>query len=137
MWFRNLLIYRLTQAFEYAVGELEHALRQKPARSCESQDMCTYGFIAPLGKCPDAPLVHATEGMLLIAARREERILPGSVVRDALRAKVDAIESEQLRKVFKKERDQLKDELLQELVPRAFTKSSATFAAIDPAAGLI
>ncbi len=50
---------------------------------------------------------------MLIAARKEERILPGSVVRDALKEKVDEIEAEQMRKVYKKERDQLKDEIIQ------------------------
>ena len=137
MWFRKLLIYRLTQPFEYAVDELEQALQQKPARACASQELSTYGFVAPFGKGEHAPLVHSVEGMLLIGARKEERMLPGHVVRDELTAKVDQIEAEQMRKVFKKERDQLKDEIIQTLLPRAFTRKSATFAGIDPAAGLI
>lgn len=137
MWFRSLLIYRLTQAIDLAAEALEVALGSKPARPCESQELSTYGFAAPLGKGPNAPLVHAVEGMLLISARKEERMLPGSVVRDALKEKVDEIEDTQMRKVFKKERDQLKDEIVQAFLPRAFTRKSSTFAAIDPAAGLI
>ncbi|HBZ93384.1 MAG TPA: recombination-associated protein RdgC, partial [Pseudomonas sp.] len=109
----------------------------KPARPCESQKLTTYGFAAPLGKGDDAPLVHAVEGMLLISARKEERMLPGSVVRDALKEKVDEIEATQMRKVYKKERDQLKDEIVQAFLPRAFIRKSSTFAAIDPVAGLI
>ncbi|RCI67150.1 recombination-associated protein RdgC, partial [Pseudomonas aeruginosa] len=70
----------------------------------------TYGFIPPLGKGEDAPLVHESGGFYLVAARKEERILPGSVVRDALTEKVEEIETAQSRKVYKKERDQLKDE---------------------------
>lgn len=137
MWFRSLLIYRLTQAIDLAAEALEVALASKPARPCEIQELTTYGFAAPLGKGPNAPLVHAVEGMLLIRARKEERILPGSVVRDALKEKVDEIEETQMRKVFKKERDQLKDEIVQAFLPRAFTRNASTYAAIDPAAGLI
>jgi recombination associated protein RdgC len=137
MWFRSLLIYRLTQAIDLAAEALEVALGSKPARPCESQELTTYGFAAPLGKGPNAPLVHAVEGMLLIRARKEERILPGSVVRDALKEKVDDIEETQMRKVFKKERDQLKDEIVQAFLPRAFTRNASTYAAIDPVAGLI
>ncbi|WP_447593606.1 recombination-associated protein RdgC [Aquipseudomonas campi] len=137
MWFRNLLIYRITQVIDLAAETLEAALASRLARPCESQELTTYGFAAPFGKGPDAPLVHATEGMLLISARKEERMLPGHVVRDALKEKVDAIESEQLRKVYKKERDQLKDEIVQTFLPRAFTRKSGTFAGIDPVAGLI
>jgi recombination associated protein RdgC len=137
MWFRNLLVYRLTQDIPFDAEALETALAAKPARSCASQELNTYGFIAPFGKGADAPLVHVSGDFLLIAARKEERILPGSVVRDALKDKVDEIEAEQMRKVYKKERDQLKDEIVQALLPRAFIRKSATFAAIAPKQGLI
>lgn len=42
-----------------------------------------------------------------------------------------------MRKVYKKERDQLKDEIVQTLLPRAFIRRSVTFAAIAPSLGLI
>ncbi len=137
MWFRNLLVYRLTQDLDLDAERLEAALASKPARPCASQELTTYGFVAPFGKGADAPLLHASQGFLLLAARKEERILPGSVVRDALKEKVDEIEAEQMRKVYKKEREQLKDEIVQSFLPRAFIRKSATFAAIAPAQGLI
>ncbi|MFT5781607.1 MAG: recombination associated protein RdgC [Pseudomonas sp.] len=137
MWFRNLLVYRLTQDLPFDLQALETALAAKPARPCASQELSTYGFIAPFGKGEDAPLVHVSQDFMLIAARKEDRILPGSVVRDALKEKVDEIEAEQMRKVYKKERDQLKDEIIQAFLPRAFIRRSATFAAIAPKLGLI
>lgn len=137
MWFRNLLVYRLTQDVPFAAEALEAALATKLARSCASQELTTYGFIAPFGKGEDAPLVHVSGDFLLVAARKEERILPGSVVRDALKEKVEQIEAEQMRKVYKKERDQLKDEIVMSFLPRAFVRRSATFAAIAPKLGLI
>lgn len=137
MWFRNLLVYRITQDVQFNAEALEAALAAKPARPCASQELSTYGFVAPLGKGENAPLVHASSGFLLIAARKEERILPGNVVRDALKDKVDEIEAEQMRKVYKKERDQLKDEIVQAFLPRAFTRKATTFAAIAPDLGLI
>lgn len=137
MWFRNLLVYRLTQDVPFSAESLEAALATKPARPCASQEVATYGFVAPFGKGEDAPLAHASQDFLLVAARKEERILPGSVVRDALKEKVDEIESEQMRKVYKKERDQLKDEIVQSFLPRAFIRRATTFAAIMPKQGLI
>ncbi|WP_312717319.1 recombination-associated protein RdgC, partial [Stutzerimonas nitrititolerans] len=137
MWFRNLLVYRLTQNVPFDAETLEAALAAKPARPCASQELSTYGFVAPLGKGADAPLVHASQGFLLIATRKEERILPGSVVKDALKEKVDEIENEQMRKVYKKEREQLKDDIIQAFLPRAFIRKSGTFAAIAPSQGLI
>lgn len=137
MWFKNLLVYRLTQDVPFDAEALETALATKPARACASQEVATYGFVAPFGKGEDTPLVHISQDFMLIAARKEERILPGSVVRDALKEKVDEIEAEQMRKVYKKERDQLKDEIIQAFLPRAFIRRSATFAAIAPKQGLI
>lgn len=137
MWFRNLLVYRLTQDVPFEAEALETALAAKPARPCASQELATYGFVAPFGKGEDAPLVHASQDFLLIAARKEERILPSSVVRDALKEKVDEIETEQMRKVYKKERDQLKDEIIQTFLPRAFIRRASTYAVIMPKQGLI
>lgn len=137
MWFRNLLVYRLTQDLPFVADELQAALAAKPARPCASQELTTYGFVAPFGKGADAPLVHVSQDFILIAARKEDRILPGSVVRDALKEKVEEIEAEQMRKVYKKERDQLKDEIIQVFLPRAFIRRSTTFAAIAPKQGLI
>ncbi|CAN7299009.1 recombination-associated protein RdgC [Pseudomonas umsongensis] len=137
MWFKNLLIYRLTQDLPVDAEALETALATKPARPCASQELTTYGFVAPFGKGEDAPLVHVSGDFLLISARKEERILPGSVVRDAVKEKVEEIEAEQMRKVYKKERDQIKDEIIQAFLPRAFIRRSSTFAAIAPKQGLI
>ncbi|MGP3790315.1 recombination-associated protein RdgC [Pseudomonas sp. B392_1p] len=137
MFFRNLLMYRLVPDFRFDAEALQAAMAEKPARPCASQDLSTYGFVAPFGKGEQAPLLHASQGFYLLAARLEERILPGSVVRDAVKDKVDVIEAEQLRKVYKKERDQIKDEILLDYLPRAFTRRKQTFAAIDAQAGLI
>lgn len=137
MWFKNLLIYRLTQDLPFDAEALETALATKLARPCASQELTTYGFVAPFGKGEDAPLVHVSQDFLLVAARKEERILPGSVVRDAVKEKVEEIEAEQMRKVYKKERDQIKDEIIQAFLPRAFIRRSSTFAAIAPKQGLI
>ena len=137
MWFKNLLTYRLTQEVPFEPEALEAALASKPARPCASQELTTYGFVAPFGKGEDAPLVHVSGEFLLIAARKEERILPSSVVNDAVKEKVEEIETEQMRKVYKKERDQIKDEIIQAFLPRAFIRRSMIFAAIAPRLGVI
>lgn len=137
MWFRNLLLYRITQDIDLSADTLEAALATKPARACGSQEVATYGFVPPLGKDPEGPLVHSSNGFLLLAARKEERILPGSVVRDAVQEKIDEIETAQMRKVYKKEREQMKDEVIQSFLPRAFIRRAATYAAIAPAQGLM
>lgn len=137
MFFKNLLVYRLTQALPFDVDALQLALATKPAREPASQELNTYGFIAPFGKGEDAPLVHASSGYLLVAAKKTERVLPGGAVNDEVKARIEKIEAEQLRKVYKKERDQIKDEVVQAFLPRAFLRNRVTFAAVDVERGLV
>lgn len=137
MFFKNLQVYRITQALAVDAESLALALATKPARSCASQELTTYGFIAPFDQGEESPLVRVAGEFMLIAARKEERVLPGGAVRDALAEKVKAIEAEQLRKVYKKERDQIKDEIIQAYLPRAFTRKKVTMAALDLARGLL
>lgn len=133
-FFRNLLIYRFSPDYTFPLEGLDEKLASKPARPCASQEPATYGFVSPLGT--EAMTLHGN-GCVLIAARREERILPGHVVQAALKEKIDAIEAEQMRKVYKKERQQLKDEIIITLLPRAFTRSSTTRAIIDTTTGMV
>ncbi|HGE2118751.1 TPA: recombination-associated protein RdgC, partial [Pseudomonas aeruginosa] len=64
MWFRNLLIYRLTQALDITASDLESALASKPARPCASHELTSYGFAPPVGK-GDAPLAREANGFWL------------------------------------------------------------------------
>ncbi len=137
MWFRNLLMYRLASDISLTDNSLETALATKPALPCGSQTLSTYGFVPPFGKDEDAPLVHVGQGFYLICAQTEERLLPASVVRDAVKEKTDEIEAAESRKVYKKEKDQIKDEVTMALLPRAFIRRSKIYAAIAPAQGLI
>jgi len=73
----------------------------------------------------------------MLCMRREERILPPAVVREILEEKVEQIEAEEGRPVGRKEKMQLRDEIVVDLLPRAFTRSQLTYAYIDPEAGWI
>ena len=137
MFFKNLLAYRLTQPLTVDAEGLQTALATKPAREPGTQELSTYGFIAPYGKGEESPLVYERNGYILIATRKATRQRPATVIREAVVKKVEAIEFEQQRKVYKKERDQLKDEIIQALMPHAFVRNSHTLAAIDLKAGLI
>lgn len=135
MFFKNLIAYRLTQAIDFSA--LAVALESKPHREPASQELTTYGFIQPFSTALVETAKAPSGEYLLVAAKKTERILPGSVISDELKKKVGAIEAEQQRKVYKKERDQIKDEIIQEFLPRAFLRHKVTHALIMPADGLI
>ena len=63
--------------------------------------------------------------------KTQEKIVPSSVVKDQLQEKIDEIEGRDNRKLRKKEKETLKEEIYQDLLPRAFTKSNTLYAYID------
>ncbi len=130
MWFRNLQIYRLSETFELTPEELHEALEEKIFKPCGGLDTHSQGWTTPLGKHGDQ-LVHAGNGRIMLALRREDRILPSSVIREAVDEKVEAIEAAEARPVGRKEKTRIKDEVIVDLLPRAFTKSHRLFAYID------
>ncbi|KGQ11193.1 Recombination-associated protein rdgC [Beauveria bassiana D1-5] len=103
---------------------------------CGSQDMAKTGWVSPMGSHSDA-LTHVANGQIVICARKEEKILPAPVIKQALEAKINKLEAEQARKLKKTEKDSLKDEVLHSLLPRAFSRFSQTMMWIDTVNGLI
>ncbi|MBC8508764.1 MAG: recombination-associated protein RdgC, partial [Chloroflexi bacterium] len=83
MWFRNLQIYRLTETFTPTADELHEALSDKAFKPCAGLDTHRIGWTTPLSKHGDL-LVHATNGCFMLCMRREERILPATVIREAV-----------------------------------------------------
>jgi len=139
MLFRSMIAYRLTQALEIDQAAFEEALASKLARKCESQELATYGFISPYAtkevvRSDGSPALSTwseSSKAVLIACRHEQKIIPGAVIREEVDQRVKAQEAEQQRKIYKKERDSIKDQVTLEFLPRAFTRSSVTMAYID------
>ena len=123
MFFKNLLIYHVNLP-SLTPDSLELALDSDRAKACTKHDLETCGFVSPFTGRPDGLLVHAAAGHMLMAFQSETKILPPSVVRDAVKEKVDQIQEAEGRPVLRKERAQIRDEIILELLPRAFTKKS-------------
>ena len=134
MWFKNLSLLRFTEASTLSAEKLEERLETGRFQPCGSLQPMSYGWTPPLGR-DDGPLVHATGGRLMICALREEKILPSSVVNEILAEKVAEIEERKGTPVRKKERDALRDDIIHDLLPRAFSFTRRLYAYIDPMAG--
>ena len=63
--------------------------------------------------------------------------MPASVINEAVQEKIEEIEAKQGRKVFRKEKLQLKDEATLTLLPKAFARTSKTFAYFAPKDNLL
>jgi recombination associated protein RdgC len=104
------------------------------ARECGSLELSTIGWDRPLGRSAEM-LTHAASGRIMICARRSEKVLPAAVVREQLAVKIEEIEEAEGRKVRRREQLEIKDQLVDKLLPQAFSKSSRVYAYIDPKDG--
>ena len=136
LWFKNLMVYRLSRDITLSADEMEKQLAAFTFTPCGSQDMAKTGWVSPMGSHSDA-LTHVANGQIVICARKEEKILPSPGIKQELQAKIERLEGEQHRKLKKTEKDSLKDEVLHSLLPRAFSRFNQTFLWIDTVNDLI
>jgi recombination associated protein RdgC len=136
MFFKNLQVYRFTRPLEQDIDTLERNLEEFKFKPCGSQDISKLGWVFPMGKS-GSMYTHLASKQILICLKKEEKMLPAGVIKDQLNERVEAIELEQGRALKKKEKDSLKEEIVMQLLPRAFSRTSQTFAWIDPEADML
>ncbi|WP_448563583.1 recombination-associated protein RdgC [Thalassotalea ganghwensis] len=136
MWFKNLYFFAFTRPFEWSEKELEKNLSEHLFTPCGSTEMSHFGWVNALGKHGHSP-VHAANGNFLLCARKEEKILPAPVIKDMLDEKIAHLQNEQGRAATKKEKEQFKEDIIFELLPRAFSRVTDTHAYISPSENII
>ncbi|KAF1728024.1 MAG: recombination-associated protein RdgC [Pseudoxanthomonas sp.] len=134
MFFRNLTLFRFPTSLDFS--QLDELLPEAALKPVGPLELSSRGFISPFGRGEEA-LSHRINGAIWLSVGGEDKILPGAVVNDLLQKKLQEIEQKEGRKPGGKTRKRLKDDLLHELLPRAFVKPSRTDALIDLEHGFI
>ncbi|MCP3850484.1 MAG: recombination-associated protein RdgC [Gammaproteobacteria bacterium] len=140
MWFKNLKLYRFSKPFSIDNEQLETHLNEKSFKPCGSTQASSFGWVPPLGNTQEnnaTLLTHTIGKTTMLCVRLEERILPSSVINDALNEKLDLMQAESGRRPVGKHKQSIKDELILTLLPKAFTRSKRTYAYLDQEAQLM
>ena len=74
---------------------------------------------------------------ILLVAKKEEKMLPANVVKRELDERIESLEQKENRKLKKTEKQTLKDDVVMNLLPRAFTKNQQTAVWIDTENNLV
>lgn len=127
MWFKNIRAFRLTEPLSHSAEEIGECLARSAFKPCQGHEQTSYGFVPPLGRLGDQ-YVHVSQGNVMFCARKEEKILPPTLVKDLVEEKAAEIAAKVGRGVGRKERQDIKDEVVQTLLPRALSRSSLQFA---------
>lgn len=131
MWFKNLYIYKLQQAFQLTAEALHEKLAARPFIGCLKDQRESSGWDKPLGKETES-FTHATNGFIWITMAHQERMLPSSVVKEELDKRVNEIQERESRKLSSREKKDMREQVEFELLPQAFTRTKHLDAWIDP-----
>lgn len=130
MQIRNFFWYVLSKPLGDK-GSIEEKLAEHGFKPCTHQQQMSQGWVPPIGD----ELVYEAHGAQLLMLKQEKRLLPASVVNEYLQQKVEHFEAEEGYKPSRKIRQQMKEELIQELLPKAFTKSGRVPVLLFPRQG--
>lgn len=132
MWFKNLQIYRLPTPWAVDLAKLDEQLARGEFTRCPSNQPMSRGWVSPR---KDGALIYSNNRQWLIALAVEQRLLPSSVVNETAQERAEQITDQQGYPPGRKQMKEIKERVVEELMPRAFTRSRTTFAWIDPVNG--
>ncbi|MHA6821378.1 recombination-associated protein RdgC [Ralstonia pseudosolanacearum] len=132
MWFKNLQLHRLPAPWAVTPDQLEKWLAPHAFQSGNSVEKQSSGWASPRD---DGALVYSLNRQMLLMFRAEKKLLPASVVNQVTKDRALEIEEQQGFKPGRKQLRELKEQVTDELLPRAFSIRRDTRVWIDPVNG--
>ena len=121
MWYKNVRVYQLTKDIALVEELLQQKLAEFTFTPCHSQQPESLGWTSPI---LDEELLYHKQGQTIgLKLKIQQRILPSPVIREALEEKIKQKQADEGRRIFSREKRQLKDEIIEQLLPRSFTRS--------------
>lgn len=131
LWFKNAIIYQLNNDSLLNKEIIEKAVKSHPFIPCGNLDNNKMGWVSPYHDNNQDDFIVDMQGHLLLRIKKETKILPSPVIKQALLEKIDKQEQVLNRKLTKNEKATLKDEVMIDLMPRAFSKYNYYWLWID------
>ena len=129
--FKNLIVYRIAAGWSVSAAQMKESLEKARFVECGATQPVSSGWVEPRGVV-HAPLAEVVAGQVLLKLATEQKVLPGAVVKRRVDEIAAQIEKTTGRKPGKKQKKELKEEAVLELLPQAFTKQAAMNVWIDP-----
>lgn len=108
-------------SFEVRPSHIEECLRAEALKPVGPLEMASRGFVSPYGQFSEL-FVQRIGQAALVTLGGEDKILPAAVVNDLLQKKLVEIEQREGRSPGGRTRKQIKQDLVAELLPKAFVQ---------------
>jgi recombination associated protein RdgC len=128
MWFKNLQLHRLPAPWSVTPAQIEKWLAPHAFAPGNTVEMQSHGWASPRD---NDSLVYSLNGQMLLVFRTEKKLLPASVVTQVTKARAAELEEQQGFKPGRKQMRELKEQVTDELLPRAFSIRRDTRVWID------
>ncbi len=123
--FKNIVLYRIGPEWSAPTLEvLETAMQPLAFVPCTPTQEHAAGWVPPRGN-EAGTLVETVDGQWILELAIERKAVPGAAVRTELEARCKALEAERGRKPGRKEKADIKQDIVHAFLPRAFSKRSA------------
>jgi recombination associated protein RdgC len=132
MWFKNLQLHRIPVSWNVSPEKMQQWLEPLAFSAASAIESERRGWASPRN---DERLVHASNRQMLITYRAEKKLLPASVVTQFTKERALELEEQQGFKPGRKQMRELKEQVTDELLPRAFSIRRDTRVWIDPVHG--
>ncbi|WP_028302256.1 recombination-associated protein RdgC [Oceanospirillum beijerinckii] len=129
MWFKNIQVFKCSSPLALNTEQLQEQLNEHRFQPCKSIETYRLGWVFPAATSDQ--LLHASNKKILLCLRRQEKVIPAAVVNEILKERVEELELKDHRKVGRKEKLNIKEDILTEMTPKAFAKSSYTWGYVD------
>ncbi|RYZ11824.1 MAG: recombination-associated protein RdgC [Comamonadaceae bacterium] len=129
--FKNVIVYRIEAGWSQPLDQAEQGLAAQRFVPCSPSQEKSAGWTEPRGEA-NGPLVESVGGQWLLDYMIESKAVPASVVKRKVDEQAARIEAETGRKPGKREKKELKEDALRELLPMAFTRHARVAVWIDP-----
>jgi len=136
MFFRNLSLFRFNPSLKKPFDNIDDALAEWALKPVGPLEQMSRGFVSPFGRDQPA-LSHRVGTALWLTLGGEDRLLPSSVINDEVQRKLAQAEQREGRKLGGRARKRLKEDVVHELLPRAFVRPSRLNASIDLVQGVV
>lgn len=133
IWFKNLTPYKLTKQIDFS--KLEEQLQETKFTPCALTDLSKFGFDAPLSTSDS--LCYRQGDNILLVAHLEKKHIPNAVLKKETDTRITELQEKEKRYLKKVEKQAVKDQVMSELLQRAFSKHSFVSIWIDTANDLI